>query len=123
VCSVYGEGDRICGDGIVVYTNDTQANRVLDIVLGVAEHHVESFVGRELCRIPQPIADGIGVGDEPSNSRSSLTAHRAALLEEVAAETRKSGLDGSSRIDYFRRLLAQRATEWGVNPQNLAFNL
>ncbi len=63
------------------------------------------------------------MGDEPSNSRSSLTAHRAALLEEVAAETRKSGLDGSSRIDYFRRLLAQRATEWGVNPQNLAFNL
>lgn len=110
------------GDGIVVYAQDSTADEILAIVLDIATRHASSFVGRGLNRTPQRIADGIGVGDEPLKKGTSLTAHRAAFLREVANKTREAGLTGVEAVEYFKRLLNKAGPINGIRPDNIAFN-
>lgn len=115
--------DGLRGDGIVIYATDSEADTVLDMVLAIAKDKPEAFVGRETSRIPQNVAEGIAVGDEPTQRGTSLASHRAEILNHVTAYVRKSGRTGEAAKALFRRYLAATAKANDVNPGNLAFNL
>lgn len=121
------------GDGIVLYAGQ-DAEALVAIVLETYRRHSESFKGRGMSKVPFVIADGLALGNEPKTERAeSLTSHRAALLERIITEVRQDlGLMGVSKVPedmeetsiaLFREKLQKYASEAGVNPQNIAFNL
>lgn len=111
------------GDGIVVYVNNEDADRVLGLALEVAQDNADSFVGRKTSAIPQEVADGIAIGDEPTQAPGySLTSHRAMLLDTVAGWVRDSEHEGDEARRYFRYCLGSASKQCGVDPNNLAFN-
>ncbi|MEO5950761.1 MAG: T3SS effector HopA1 family protein [Candidatus Saccharimonadales bacterium] len=113
------------GDGIVLYAlNDQDADRVLGIVEKIYEENLDSFSGRRTNRLPFRLADGLAIGDEPTEKDESLTTHRSNILSEVAAyaveNTRKSPKLDRQRI--FTGLWRAAALSNNINPDNLAFN-
>lgn len=115
--------DGLRGDGIVIYANEAQANDTLAIVLAIAKDKPEAFIGRKTSRIPQRVAEGIAVGDEPTHTRGdSLTSHRTKVFEYAVSYVRESGKTGKEAEDLFRRCVAATAEVNKVNPRNIAFN-
>jgi hypothetical protein len=115
--------DGFRGDGIVIYADEAQANDVLAMVLSIAKDKPEAFVGRKTSKIPQNVAEGIAVGDEPTQMKgTSLTSHRVKVLEYAASYVRQSGKTGEEAKDLYRRCLAATAKANKVNPRNIAFN-
>lgn len=112
------------GDGIVVYVKDDEADAALADILAIAEEHPDAFVGRKLSRMPQKIAEGIGVGEEPAgvNGKESLTSHRANFLNRVVASVRNSGKTGTAANAFYRSEFSRIAHEMSIDPDNLAFN-
>lgn len=109
------------GDGIVVYVGEKDADVVLDEVLKIVRLEPSVFKGRRVSRIPVAVAEGVAVGDEPTEQ--SLTAHRADILQEVVEKVRTSGSKGLVARDLFRKTFHDIAVQRGVNPDNIAFNL
>lgn len=114
--------DALRGDGIVVYASKGQANEVLQLALAVAKDYPEAFVGRQTSKIPQRVAEGVAVGDEPGAAGESLTSHRAQLFEHAAAAAAKSGKSGQEAREVFRRRAAMLAKANNINIENVAFN-
>ncbi len=116
--------DSLRGDGIVIYAADKDANDVLKLVLTVAKDNPDVLIGRETSRIPQKIAEGIAVGDEPIQMPgTSLTSHRELIFGHVTSKIAASGLTGQAARDAFKRGFATISKLNGVNPHNTAFNL
>jgi hypothetical protein len=87
--------DGFRGDGIVIYTDNRQADEVLGMVLAIAKDKPEAFVGRATSRVPQNVAEGIAVGDSSVQMPgSSLTSHRAKILNHVTTYVKQSGKTG-----------------------------
>jgi len=117
------EAGGLRGDGIVVYVDGEHADEALGIVLALVKDNPEAFKGRQTSRIPQKVAEGIAVGDEPVQmSGVSLTTHREMLFNYAADRTRSSGLRGEEARALFRDLVRRIAIANGVNPENIAFN-
>ena len=115
--------DGLRGDGIVIYADEAQANDVLALVLAVAKDKPEAFVGRKTSRVPQNVAEGIAVGDEPTQMKgTSLTSHRVKVLEYAATYVRQSGKTGQEARELFKKCLVATAEANKVNPKNIAFN-
>lgn len=111
------------GDGIVLYVHDKDADDVLGLVLALAKDDPSAFNGRKVSRIAQSVADGIGVGDQPTQTTGlSLTSHREQLLAYALERVHKSGRTGDEARELFRRSVKKAAIVNGVNPNNLAFN-
>ncbi len=115
--------DSLRGDGIVMYAHEDTADDVLGLALAIAKDHPEAFVGRKTSRIPQRVAEGIAIGDEPNQDGKSLTSHRAEILEHVAHKVNKSGKTGQDARDSFRRGVKAISSARGVDADNIAFNL
>lgn len=113
---------KLRGDGIVVWTNHEDTNNVLQLILSLAKENSQAFKGRKTSRIPQNIAEGIAVGDEPRVSNHSLTSHRAALLSHIALKTQESGKQGPEARTMFRQEFQDICTWNNINPNNIAFN-
>ena len=113
---------KLRGDGIVVYVNHEDADRVLQIVLSLAEENSHPFKDRKTPRIPQTITDGIAVGDEPPVPGYSLTSHRAELLSHVADKVKKSEKDTHELYHEFRKEFRDLCMWNNINPDNIAFN-
>jgi len=112
------------GDGIVVYVDGKHANEVLEMTQDIADDNPDAFKGRKTSRIPQPVAEGVAVGDEPTQAPGkSLTSHRERIFSDAAEQTRKSGKQGEEARAMFRDLVRQNAIAEKVNPDNVAFNL
>jgi hypothetical protein len=115
--------DALRGDGIVIYTGEGQANDVLDMVLALAKGNPEAFMGRETSKIPQSVAEGIAVGDEPTGVKGkSLTSHRVDMFSYAANHVEKSGKIGEEARELFRNRLAAVAGANHTDPNNIAFN-
>jgi hypothetical protein len=114
--------DALRGDGIVIYTDSESANTVLELALAVAKDHPEAFVGRKTSRIPQRVAEGVAVGDEPQVRGKSLTSHREEIIGYVANKVRNSGKTGQEARDAFRRGMHVVAETNGVDGNNIAFS-
>lgn len=111
------------GDGIVMYAEDEDANEVLEMVLALAKDNPDSFKGRSVSRVPQSVAEGIAVGDEPVRAKgASLTSHREKIFSYAADKTRESDKKGEDARQLYRDLVKQVALDNGVNPNNIAFN-
>ena len=110
------------GDGIVMYASEQDANAVLDLALSIAKDNSGSFVGRTTSRMPQRVADGIAVGDEPAQRGTSLTTHRERILSAAAKKARESGQQGEEARRIFRKWVDLISKANNVNPENLAFN-
>jgi len=116
--------DGLRGDGIVIYVSDAQANEVLSMVLTIAKDKSEAFIGRKTSRIPQMVAEGIAIGDEPTQmSGTSLTSHREKIFSYAANYVKQKGKNGEEARELFRRCVAATAQANKVNPNNVAFNL
>ncbi len=119
------KADGLRGDGIILYTDDEHANDALELVLGVAQDNQDAFKGRITSRLPQPVAEGVSVGDESPQAVQqghSLTSHRAQILEDAVRVTRESGKQGDEARAFFRKAVKRSASVNGVNPDNLAFD-
>ncbi len=117
-------GDALRGDGIVIYAHEASANDVLALALAVAKDHPEAFTGRKTSRIPQKVAEGIAIGDEPVQAAGkSLTSHREEIIDYVAQKVRESGKTGQGARDSFRRGMIAVSRANGVDPNNISFNL
>lgn len=117
------EYENVRGDGIVLYATSEEADEVLKTVYGQYAIHEESFKGRGLSTIPFEIADGLGVGDEPTIAGTSLTSHRAEIIGEVVQKVHESGAgDLKDRVLLFKRLWQVEAIKANINPDNPAFN-
>lgn len=115
--------DGFRGDGIVVYANEAQADDVLSMVLAIAKDKPEAFVGRKTSKVAQQVAEGIAVGDEPTQAKGeSLTSHRVMILDYAANFVRQSGKTGQEAKDLFRDRVVAAAKSNKVNPGNIAFN-
>jgi len=115
--------DALRGDGIVIYAGEHQANDVLDMILSLAKDNPKVFIGRETSKIPQSIAEGIAIGDEPAEVKGeSLTSHRVNMFEYAANYVKKSGKTGSEARQLFRNRLSAIAKTNHTNPNNIAFN-
>lgn len=111
------------GDGIVVYVDGEHADDVLGIALALAKDNPGAFKDRKTSRIPQNVAEGIAVGDEPVQMPgTSLTSHRVQILAYAAEKTRESGKQGEEARALYRDLVRRTAVANGVNPDNIAFN-
>lgn len=121
--SVHKDSRDLRGDGIVIYIGDTEADKLISIILNIAKNNPEAFIGRRISRVPQPIAEGIGIGDDPKESNQSLTSHRAILLAQVIDSVLRSGKTGMEARELFRNTYSTIAKNNGVNPNNLAFNI
>lgn len=127
----FGEPEPIRADTIVLYLKDTDADNILETVLNKYIENPESFRDRSTPKIPTGIAPGIAVGDEPTVEGSSLTSHRADVIETVAKKTKeKLGMgetfDQSKResaLSEFRQTFKEEAVANNVDPNNMAFNL
>ena len=115
--------DALRGDGIVIYTNDADANEVLSLALALAGDSPEAFAGRKTSKVPQAAAEGIAIGQEPRNAKGeSLTQHRTQLFNYAARQVEKSGLTGEAARVLFRERLVAGALANGIDPNNIAFN-
>jgi len=118
-----GEAGGLRGDGIVVYVDGKNADNVLGMAIALANDNPDSFKGRNTSRIPQNVAEGIAVGDEPIQMPgTSLTSHREKVFSYAAEKTRESGKQGKEARDMFSDLMRRTAIANGVNPDNIAFN-
>ena len=116
--------DGLRGDGIVVYAGEKEADDVLALVLAVAKDNPDAFIGRKTSRIPQKVAEGIAVGDEPLQAPGkSLTSHREEIISYVAAKVAQSGKTGEEARAAFQRGIAVVSKANGVKPTNIAFNM
>ncbi len=114
----------IRGDGIVIYVSSKDSDKVLEMVLALARNNPDVFKGRDTSRIPQYVAEGIAVGDEPVQMEgTSLTTHREMILSYAAERTRESGKQGMEARELYRDLVRRTAIANGVNPENIAFNM
>jgi hypothetical protein len=112
------------GDGIVIYGTDDEAEALLKLVERQYDTHEAAFEGRGLSSVPLEIAPGFGIGDEPKKAGSSLTSHRADVIETVLGKVRGSGIDDLyAQQMLFQRVWRIEAQKEGINPDNLAFNL
>ena len=113
----------IRGDGIVAYVNNKDADELLGLALDIAREDDGAFVNRKTSRIPQSVADGVAIGDEPTQTPGhSLTSHRAEIISNVVGMAQESGLEGSEARRYFRFCLDHNLKINGVDPNNVAFN-
>jgi len=125
------------GDGIVLYAGE-DADALLGLVEAIYKDSPGAFEGRKTSRIPLRIAEGIAVGDEPIKTSSdeeaeSLTSSRAGAIQVASGEAKRMlGLQASEEIRpgqeaqavaAFRTAFKQVATQAGIDPDNLAFNL
>lgn len=120
------------GDGIVMYASEKDANNLLGIVESVYTTNPLAFKGRQVSRVPLRIGEGIAVGDEVSDSSTSLTSHRAEKLSEALRKVRGVlGVQHGEKIEPHRRAEAlqlfhavwgQVAYAAGIDPNNIAFN-
>lgn len=115
----------IRGDGIVVYLeNKNDVQNMLNYLLQMYQDNPNFFINRKTNKIPQPIVPGISLGDEPGIQGQSLTSHRVNFLEEVAQITReRTKTETVNGIEEFRRNLKDKASDYNINPNNIAFNL
>jgi hypothetical protein len=117
------EAGGLRGDGIVVYVDGKNADKVLGMAIALAKDNPDAFKGRNTSRIPQKVAEGIAVGDEPIQMPgTSLTSHREKVFRYAAEKTRESGKQGEEARNMFRDLMRRTAIANGVNPDNIAFN-
>ncbi|MEX0749110.1 MAG: T3SS effector HopA1 family protein [Candidatus Saccharimonadales bacterium] len=117
------ETSGLRGDGIVVYVDGKHSDDVLGMVIALAKDSPDAFKDRETSRIPQNVAEGIAVGDEPVQiPGTSLTSHREKIFSYAAEKTRAAGKQGEEARAMFRDLARRTATANGVNPDNIAFN-
>jgi len=115
--------DGFRGDGIVIYSGESQADDVLGMVLALAKDKPEAFIGRQTSKVPQNVAEGIAVGDEPTGTKGySLTSHRVEMFNYAAEYVRKSGKTGQEARELFRNLVVAAAKINHINPKNIAFN-
>jgi hypothetical protein len=115
--------DALRGDGIVIYASEDQSNDVLNMVLSLAKDNPEALMGRETSKIPQSVAEGIAVGDEPTEVRGkSLTSHRVDMFSYAANYVEKSGKTGDEARELFKDRLAAIAEANHTDPNNIAFN-
>ena len=117
------------GDGIIVFTSEKDFNKVLSFTLDIARKNPEYFKGRMVSKIPQPVAEGISIGDEPLDPGYSLTSSRAELLEKTAQEVllaKKNihvmGERSLNTKQLFKYFLKENCKKMSINPSNLAFN-
>jgi len=117
------EAGGLRGDGIVVYVDGKNADDVLGMVIALAKDNPSAFKDRSTSRIPQNVAEGIAVGDEPIQMPgTSLTSHREKVFSYAAMKTRESGKQGQEARNMFLDLMRRTALANGVNPDNVAFN-
>ena len=124
--------DSVRADSIVLYVQEADANLVLTSVMEIYEQNKDSFSGRAAPKIPQKLAPGLGIGDEPESDGESLTSHRADLITLAAYQVRRrhpelqngipAGKEEFARVALITEF-KQVAIENGVDPHNLAFNL
>lgn len=117
------EAGGLRGDGIVIYVDGKNADDVLGMAIALAKDNPDAFKGRNTSRIPQNVAEGIAVGDEPVQMKgTSLTSHREKIFSYAAEKTRASGKQGEEARTMFRDLVRRTAVANKVNPDNIAFN-
>lgn len=117
------EAGGLRGDGIIIYVDGKNADDVLSMALALAKDNPDAFKGRSTSRIPQNVAEGIAIGDEPVQMKgTSLTSHREKIFSYGAEKTRESGKQGEEARILFRDLVRRTAMANGVNPDNIAFN-
>lgn len=118
-----GDEFSVRGDGIVIYGTDDEAEALLKLVERQYDTHEAAFEGRGLSSVPFEIAPGFGIGDEPETAGTSLTSHRADVIETVLGKVRASGIDDPyAQQMLFQRLWRVEAVKEGINPDNPAFN-
>ncbi|GAC1390475.1 MAG: hypothetical protein NVSMB46_00200 [Candidatus Saccharimonadales bacterium] len=116
--------DGFRGDGIVIYSGESQAEDVLGMVLALAKDKPEAFIGRQTSKIPQSVAEGIAIGDEPTQTKGySLTSHRVEMFSYAAEYVRKSGKTGQEAAQLFKNRVIAAAKANHTNPRNIAFNV
>jgi hypothetical protein len=119
------------GDGIVLYAGK-DSDLLLSLVEAVYNDHRDDFAGRGVSRVPFKIAEGVAVGNEPEGE-GSLTSTRAALMNDVAKETKKvlhvedwkkiPAAEQQQAVQIFRKKFEDVAQQRGIDPDNMAFNL
>lgn len=116
-------------DPIVIYGYEESKEELLKIVEEIYQTHSESFHDRKIGGSPFEIADGIGVGEEVSDSgESSLTSSRMDMARAVLEELRAKNPNWDSasliaRKRAFANSLRKRYESRGYNADNIAFNL
>lgn len=112
----------------MLYTNKNEINDILDLVEEIYHNNEDSFRGRRSPKVPMMIADGVAVGDEPTN-HESLTKNRAKMLGYVAvyawSKAYEKGISDTKNpkfIRYARKILRSVGHALNVNPDNISFN-
>jgi hypothetical protein len=115
-------------DPIVIYGYEESKDELLKIVEEIHQSRPESFRDRKIGGSPLEIAEGIGVGEEVSDSgESSLTSSResaaTAVLKELKDKNPNWGaVSPEARKRAFASSLRKRYESLGYNPNNIAFN-
>ena len=116
-------------DPIVIYGYEESKDDLLKIVEEIRQAHASSFEGRKIGGSPLEIAEGVGIGDEVSDSgESSLTSSRVGVAKNVLKELRDKNPNWSqaspeARKRAFAGSLRKRYESLGYNPDNIAFNI
>jgi hypothetical protein len=119
-----GQEVGLRGDGIVIYTDNENADDTLAMVLALAQDNPDAFKDRSHSRAPQNVAEGIAIADEPiQSSNESLTSHRTRILKDTAVHVALSGIGGEEARQLFRETWKHKAENNGIDPNNLAFNI
>lgn len=115
-------------DPIVIYGYGESKDELLKIVEEIHQSRSESFRDRKIGGSPLEIAEGVGVGEEVSDSgESSLTSSResaaTAVLKELKDKNPNWGaVSPEARKRAFASSLRKRYGSLGYNPNNIAFN-
>ena len=124
-------------DGLVIYSDDEQADRVLAVVQSLSLNHKESFADRIVPFATMNLTDGVGVAAEDSRytGRESATSIREKIMTSamtrLAEQVEKNGYD-ITQVDRSKlasmlksRLETSYFTQPSVNidPNNWSFNL
>jgi hypothetical protein len=115
-------------DPIVIYGYEESKDELLKIVEEIHQSRPESFRDRKIGGSPLEIAEGVGVGEEVSDSgESSLTSSRESAATAVLKELKDKNsnwdtVSPEARKRAFASSLRKRYGSLGYNPNNIAFN-
>jgi len=113
-------------DRMVMYYNSSEAEVINKILLNIHKYNHDKFETNGIPRFTKKIIgmDGISVGQEPSGSKESFGQLRCKILAKVYEEYMRSvemGMPFNS--DNFQYNFRHWCIEYGVNPDEPAFNL
>lgn len=116
-------------EGMVVYCNEHQIDRVLEVILECFEHNYEAFQDRSHPTLATPIAPGIAIasGEGFDTAKYSFNTHRSTIIA-AAWEDFESQQDGlASTVSHqsiyaFKQVLTEVFRRHDIDPHNISFN-